>query len=229
MRTNQSIKFWAEDDRPREKLQLKGRNVLSDSELLAIIIGSGSRKKSALELSQEILQEHQNDLQILTRLGVADFMKFRGIGEAKAISIVAALELGKRQSQKPKKEIIKIKSSLSAFEQLKAYLQFIPHEEFYAIYLKSNNEVIKICRISIGGIAGTLVDSRIIFKNGIDVLASGLILAHNHPSGKLVPSAQDKVLTKKITDFGEMIGIPVIDHLIISDNGYFSFADSNLL
>lgn len=224
-----NIKAWAEEDRPREKLALKGKISLSDAELIAILIGSGNKNETAVELSKKILSSTNNDLNQLAKLTLTDLMKFNGIGEAKAITIIAALELGRRKKSNNKIEKSIIKSSQSAYEEIAAYLSDLQHEEFWVIYLNRKNEVLKKVNISKGGISGTIADSKIIFKNAIDSLASAIILCHNHPSGNLKPSESDIKLTKKMTEIGLLMETPVLDHLIIGENNYLSFADEGLI
>ncbi len=224
-----NIKQWAEEDRPREKLILKGRQALTDAELLAIIIGSGTPKESAVELSKKILSLANNNLFLLGNLTLEDLKKVKGIGEAKAISIAAALEIGRRRkdSEPPKK--VKIDSSKSAYEYIYQDLSDLPHEEFYVVYLKRSNEVIEKMSLSKGGLAGTVVDVRIILKRAIELQASALVLFHNHPSGNLKPSGADLDLTKKIIEAGKFMDISVLDHLIIGHNKYLSLRDENLI
>jgi DNA repair protein RadC len=229
MKTNYSIKHWAEDDRPREKLILKGRQNLSDSEILAIILGSGTRKKSALELAQEIMAKAGNDLYKLGQYSVNDLLSFHGVGTAKAVSIIAALELGRRRKESLQKERLRVTSSEVAFEILRPLLSDIRHEEFYILLLDKSNHVLKVEQISKGGVDATIADGKIIFHLALSNLASGIILAHNHPSGNLKASMEDQKLTKKLAEFGQMVGIHVLDHLIITDYGYFSFSNQNLL
>lgn len=226
---NLTIKTWAEEDRPREKLNLKGKNVLSDAELIAILIGSGNKNDSAVELSKKILASINNDLNKLGKLSISDLTQFNGIGEAKAISIIAALELGRRRkySKITKKPIIK--SSKDAYNIIADVLIDLPHEEFWVLYLNRKNEVIKKENISKGGLSGTIADSKIIFKSSIEQLASAIILCHNHPSGSLKPSSADITLTKKLKEIGTMLDTPVLDHIIIGEKDYFSFADQELL
>lgn len=224
-----SIKYWAEDDQPREKMMNKGRNALSDAELLAILLSSGNRDESAVALSKRILKDSQNDLNLLARLTLADFKKYNGVGDAKAVTIAAALELGRRRKLSDKQELIKVVSSGTAYEEVKQYFEDLNHEEFWVILVNRASQIINISQISKGGVSGTYVDGKIIFKTAIDKLASGLILAHNHPSGNLQPSIEDKKLTKKLREFGDFIEIPILDHLIITDKGYFSFADEGIL
>lgn len=224
-----SIKSWAEEDRPREKLLQKGRHVLTDAELIAILIGSGTKKESAVELSKRILAHFGNNLNELAKLSVHDLIKFKGIGEAKAISIVAALELGRRRKETEATKREKITSSRDIFQFMHAQFLDLPHEEFHVLLLNRTNAVIRREFVSRGGISGTVVDPKIIFKIAIDNLASSIILCHNHPSGNLRPSEQDISLTKKIKEAGTLLEVPILDHLIISDTGYFSFADEGMM
>lgn len=224
-----SIKAWNEDDRPREKLQLKGKIALSDAELIAILISSGSRDESAVSLSQRILASIENNLNELGRTTVAQLMQFKGIGEAKAITIVAALELGRRRRGQEALERKKITSSESVFELLQPILGDLPHEEFWGVYLNNANKVLQTLQLSKGGITGTIVDVRLTLKTALELGAVGIILAHNHPSGTLKPSQADKQLTKKMKLAGESLDIKVLDHLIITEKAYFSFADEQLL
>lgn len=223
------ITTWAEDDRPREKLLLKGRNALSDAELIAILIGSGTRESSAVALSRQILNSSDNSLNDLGRLNVDELMRFKGIGEAKAISIIAALELGRRRRAEPSTERVQIKSSKSAFEIIQPEIGDLNHEEFLVLLLNRNNRVTSRERISSGGVAGTVVDPKIIFKIALDKRASALILAHNHPSGNLSPSKQDISLTKQVSEAGRLLDISVLDHLIVTEHGFYSFADEGMM
>lgn len=224
-----TIKRWAEEDRPREKLLLKGKSALSEAELIAILIGSGNRDQTAVELSQYILNQCENDLSKLARLSVKDLQRFKGIGEAKAISIVAALEIGRRRKETEPTKRVRITSSHDAFQLLQSDFMDLNHEEFWLLLLKRNNEVIKKEMLSRGGVSGTVVDAKIIFKRALEETASGLILAHNHPSGNLKPSSEDISLTKRLKEAGKSLDISVLDHLIITDQGFFSFADENML
>ncbi|MEP4533598.1 MAG: DNA repair protein RadC [Cyclobacteriaceae bacterium] len=224
-----SIKSWAEEDRPREKLLLKGKATLSDAELIGILIGSGTRTLSAVDVAKIILREYGNDLNKLARLSVKELMKFKGIGEAKAISIVSALELGRRRKETETTKKPVIKSSEQAYEYLKPEMLDLAHEEFWVILLKRNNEIIRKDRISIGGVSGTVVDAKIIMRKALDELASNIILMHNHPSGNLKPSQSDIQLTKKLKEAGRLMDIPILDHIIFTDQGFFSFADESLL
>ena len=227
--TSFTIKAWNEDDRPREKLLLKGKIALSDAELIAILIGSGSRDESAMGLSQRILASVENNLGELGKTSVVKLQKFKGIGEAKAISIVAALELGRRRRGQDALERKKITSSESAFELLQPIIGDLPHEEFWAVFLNNANKVLQTLQLSKGGITGTIVDVRLTLKTALQLGAVGMILAHNHPSGTLKPSQADKQLTKKLKLAGESLDIKVLDHLIITEKAYFSFADEQLL
>lgn len=223
------IKSWSPEDRPREKLLSKGTPVLSDAELVAILLGTGTTSTSAVELAKRVLQTVDNSLHDLARLSVKDLTKIKGIGEAKAISIVAALELGRRRKEGDADEKPRISSSRDGFQLLRANLQDIHHEEFWIILLNRANRVIKKCQISQGGVAGTVADPKIIFKLALAELASGIILAHNHPSGNLTASQADIDLTKKIREAGKLLEIQVLDHLIVAGQKYFSFADEGML
>lgn len=224
-----NIKSWAAEDRPREKLVLKGKASLSDAELIAILLGTGTSKLSAVDLAKNILQSVKNDLNELGRLTVKDLMKIKGIGEAKAITIISALELGRRRKDFQAEEKPRITGSSDVFEILKADLLDIPHEAFWILLLNRANRVIKKHQISHGGVAGTVADPKIIFKIAIEELASGIILAHNHPSGNLNASQADIDLTKKLKASGKLLDIQVLDHLIIAGKKYFSFADEGLM
>ncbi len=224
-----SIKNWAIDDRPREKLLRKGKLALSDSELIAILIGSGNRKETAVELSKRILASTQNNLSELGKLSVNQLCKFNGIGEAKAITIIAALELGRRRRLENALERTKITSSRSVFELMQPIIGELPHEEFWIIYLNNSNKVIDKLQLSKGGITGTLVDVRLTLKKALELGAVALILAHNHPSGTLKPSMADKNLTQKLKTASESLDIKVLDHLIVTEMSYFSFADEAIL
>ena len=224
-----AISSWAEEDRPREKLFVKGRAALTNAELLAIIIGSGSRNESAVDLSKRVLASVNNDLFAIGKLSIKDLLKFNGIGEAKAISIIAALELGRRRKDAEKIKSPKITSSKDAFNELQELFYDLDHEQFWILLLSRANKVIVKKQISSGGVAGTVVDSKIIFKTALEHLASGIILAHNHPSGNLKPSKADIDITKKIMAAGKNLDINVLDHLIISDKGYTSRVDEGFV
>ncbi|MBG0782937.1 MAG: DNA repair protein RadC [Bacteroidales bacterium] len=227
--SRKSIKQWAEDDRPREKLLAKGKAALSDAELIAILIGSGNSSESAVELSRRILQTAADNLVELSRMSVSDLIKFKGIGEAKAISIVAALELGRRRRSAKAQERKRIVTSRDAFEYLYASMADLHYEQFWVLLLDQSNKVIGTVQVSDGGIAGTVADPKRIFKTAIERNAAAMILCHNHPSGQLKPSDADVRLTKKLFQSGEMLEIRVIDHLIIGHDQYFSFSDEGVL
>lgn len=222
------ILSWAEEDRPREKLLLKGKAALSDAELIAILMGSGTRELSAVDLAKQILHSVGNNLNELAKLSIKDLMKFKGVGDAKAISIAAALELGRRRKESEILKRPKITCSADAYEAIKPYLLDLLHEQFWVLLLNRANEVLKPVQISVGGVSGTVADPKLIFKAAIEELASSIILVHNHPSGNLTPSQADKDLTKKVKEAGRLLDIPVLDHLIFTDTSYFSFADEGL-
>lgn len=222
------IRNWSEDDKPREKLMLKGKSALSDAELIAILIGSGSRNESAVDLSKRILGSVQNNLNALGKLSMAQLMQFKGIGEAKAISIMASMELGRRRRAEEAQELDKITSSKSVFEIMQPIIGELPHEEFWILYLNNSNKVISKAQMSVGGITGTLVDVRLVFKMALEKCATALILCHNHPSGTLIPSDADRQLTKKLKTAGDSLDIKVLDHLIVTERNYFSFADEGI-
>lgn len=224
-----NIKSWAEEDRPREKLLLKSKAALSDAELIGILIGSGTASMSAVDVAKQILNHHNNDLNQLAKLSVKELMKFKGIGQAKAISIVSAMELGRRRKETATIKKPKITCSDDVYEVIKPELMDMAHEEFWVLLLNRSNMVIKKHPISSGGVSGTIADPKIIFKAALEQLACSIILVHNHPSGNLKPSQADINLTKKMKDAGILLEIPVLDHLIFTDNGYFSFADENML
>lgn len=224
-----SIKNWSQDDQPREKLLNKGKSALSDAELVAILIGSGNREESAVALCKRILQSTDNNLSELGKRSINQLTAFKGIGEAKAITIVAALELGRRRRGEEALERMKITSSASVFEMMQPLLGDLQHEEFWIVYLNNSNKVICKNQLSKGGITGTLVDVRIVLKRALEVGATGLILCHNHPSGVLKPSEADKQITTKLKVAALSIDIKVLDHLIITEKAYFSFADETLL
>lgn len=224
-----SIKAWAEEDRPREKLNAQGRRALSDAELIAILIGSGSRNESAVELSKRILHHYDNDLNKLGKASIAELSKFKGIGEAKAISIIAALEIGRRRGDTETKAPEAVIGSKSAYLLLKRHLVDLPHEEFWLLLLSRSNKLIAKELISKGGLSGTIADPKIIFHIALQHQASSVVLAHNHPSNNLKPSQEDIDLTKKLYNAGKILDINVVDHLIITDDGYFSFSDEGLL
>ena len=224
-----NILSWAEEDRPREKLQLKGKAVLSDAELIAILIGSGSQALSAVDLAKHILSHVNNDLNILAKLNFKDLTKFKGIGEAKAISIISALELGRRRKDTLTQSRPQIRSSQDAYQLMIPDLMDQPTEQFWVIMLNRSNKVISKRAICLGGVSGTVVDPKLIFKIAIEDLASGVILVHNHPSGNLKASQADIRLTEKIKQAGQLLEIPILDHLIFANDGYLSFADQSML
>ena len=227
--TSFSIKNWSQVNQPREKLLYKGKAALSNAELVAILIGSGSKNESAVALCMRILASVDNNLSELGKLSVKQLMEFKGIGEAKAITIAAALELGRRRRSEEALEKRKINSSLSVFELMQPIIGELQHEEFWIIYLNNSNKVILKNQLSKGGITGTLVDVRLVLKNALQVAATGLILVHNHPSGTLKPSDADKQITSKLKHAAQSLDIKVLDHLIVTEKNYFSFADEGLL
>lgn len=224
-----SIKSWNEDDRPREKLLLKGRHTLSEAELIAILIGSGNRNEDAVQLSRRILAQSKHSLNELGKWSLADFTQFKGIGSAKAIAIIAALELGRRKRSEEALVRFKIQSSASVFEHMQPLVGELGHEEFWILYLNNSNKILQTQQLSKGGITGTVVDIRLVFKPALQIGAVAIILVHNHPSGTLKPSAADIQLTKKVKVAGETLDIKVLDHLIVTEKAYFSFADEQML
>lgn len=224
-----TIKAWAEEDRPREKLLLKGKLSLSDAELLAILLGSGSRRQTAVDLAKSILLSVENNLHELGKCSLHELMKFKGVGEAKAITIVAATELGRRRQLSDVKTRPQIRCSADSYQAIAPLLMDLPHEEFWILLLSRKGEVIGREQISQGGISGTVVDAKLIFSRALEVKASSIILCHNHPSGNLQPSQADRSLTTKLVKAGELLDVFVLDHLIIADKGYFSFADQGFI
>lgn len=224
-----NIKSWAEEDQPREKFSTKGKNSLSDAELIAILIGSGNKEESAVELSKRILKSVGNNLNALGKLDIYELQKFKGVGEAKAISIAAALELGRRRKRGEDEKKPKITSSKVAYQQVEDVLNDIPHEEFWILLLNRSNQVIAKQNISKGGVSGTVADAKLIFRLAIEKLASSLILCHNHPSGNLVASQSDIKLTEKLVKAGKTLDIAVLDHIIVGNHKYLSFADKGML
>lgn len=227
--TSFSIKNWSEDDKPREKLLNKGRNSLSDAELVAILIGSGSRDESAVALSKRILASVNHQLGELGRLSIPQLMQFRGIGKAKAVTIAAALELGRRRRGEEAAKVARITGSRDVFELMQPLIGELPHEEFWIVYLNNANKVLHSVLLSKGGITGTLVDVRLVMKQALELGAVALILAHNHPSGTLKPSEADKLITRKLNKAAEALDLKILDHLIITERDYYSFADHNAL
>lgn len=224
-----SIKNWSEDDKPREKLVRKGRSALSNAELIAILIGSGNTRESAVALSKRILASVNNNLGELGQLSIQQLMQFKGIGAAKAISIAAALEIGRRRRGENSVKITSISNSRDVFELLQPLIGELPHEEFWIVYLSNSNKVLHSVLLSKGGITGTLVDVRLVMKQALELGAVGLVLAHNHPSGTLKPSEADRLITNKLKAAAQILDIKILDHLIITARDYYSFADHNAL
>ena len=223
------IKSWAEADRPREKLLKHGRHTLTDSELIAILIRTGTTEETAVDLAKNILSKYNNDLSEISKLSVNDLSKFKGMGEVKAITIVAALELGRRRREAEGRKRDKIITSKDVYEIIRPKLVDLIHEEFFVLMLNRANEIIHLYNISKGGMAGTVVDPKLIFKAALEYSACNIILSHNHPSGNPSPSQEDIKITKKITEAGKMIEINVLDHIIIGGDNYFSFADEGMM
>lgn len=226
---NLPISQWAEDDKPREKLMLKGKIALSDAELIAILIGSGSRNESAVELSKRILASADHNLNTLGKFSLDQLMKFKGIGEAKAISIVAAMELGRRRRSEDAKILTKVSSSRIVFEVMQPIIGELPHEEFWVLCLNNSNKIIHKFQLSKGGMTGTVVDLRLMFKTLFEQNATAFILVHNHPSGSLNPSEADNKTTQKIKIAAQQLDFKLLDHLIITEHDYLSFADESIL
>lgn len=226
---NLPIKTWAEDDRPREKMLEKGSKVLSDSELLALLIQSGTREKSALDLAKDLLAAHENSLPSLVKKSPLELQQLKGIGKAKAAILCAAFELGLRLGVKEKPNNKKITSSELAFRILSPYFVNLTHEEFHVLFLNRANKAIQIKLLSIGGLTGTIADKRILFKEAVQCGSTGIILAHNHPSGNLKASEHDKQITREIKSICELFDIQLIDHLIIYQDSFYSFSDNGIL
>lgn len=224
-----SIKSLAEDDRPREKFLLKGKSAVSDSELLAIIMGSGNREESAVELARRILNSVENNWHRLSQLSIKDLTKFKGVGEAKAISIATALEIGNRRSQQEVIERQQISSSRDAFDILQPHLSDLSTEEFWAIFLNHQNKILYKTCLFRGGIASSVADVRVIFKTALEHFSTQIIVAHNHPAGSLKPSKEDINITQKIKEAGKLLDIDLLDHLILTQNNYYSFKDEGIL
>lgn len=226
-----SIKItdWAVEDRPREKLIQKGTSSLSDAELLAILISSGTKDKSAVDLGRELLALANNNLNTLGKLSITDLKKLHGIGTARAVTIAAALELGRRRKLAESPDVIQIKCSKDVADIFQPILSDLTHEEFWILFLNRSNKVINQMKLSQGGVSGTVTDVRLVMKKAIEYLASGIIVCHNHPSGNLNPSESDSKITQKIKEAGNLMDIQLLDHLIISDKDYYSFADNGLL
>ncbi len=224
------IKDWAEEDRPREKMMLRGVSALTDAELLAILIGSGNQEETAVELAQRILRNANNNLNQLGQFSIKELISsFKGIGEAKAITIVAALELGKRRQQSEHLVNPQVSSSRDAFHALFPILSDLKHEEVWALFLNRSNKIVKKFQLSKGGLHASVIDVRLLMKEAVENLACGIILAHNHPSGKLEASNEDKIITRKVAHAGEILDIKLLDHLIIAGNGYLSFSDEGMM
>lgn len=224
-----TIKNLAEDDRPREKLVLLGRHALSDAELIAIILGSGNRSESAIQLARRILSENHNNINQLAKLSINDLKRYKGVGLVKAVNIAAAFELGRRRNDSGTLERVKITSSAVAYQILQKRLSDLPHEEFWLLVLNRANQVMKEECLSKGGISGTVVDIRVICRLAIENNASSVVVAHNHPSGQIRPSEQDRSITTKLKEALKMFDISLLDHVIIGDQKYFSFSDEGLI
>ncbi|MCZ4244589.1 RadC family protein [Pedobacter punctiformis] len=223
------IKLWAEEDRPRERLLQHGKRHLTDAELIAILIGSGNRTETAVDLSKRILAFYENSLAKLGRASIQELARFKGIGEAKAITIISALELGLRRKETVDDEIIKVNSSIDAYRYLESTLADLNHEEFWVILLNRSNHILGKYLISKGGQAGTVADPKVIFKIALENNAANIVLAHNHPSGNRKPSDSDRKLTRDMVASGHLLGLLVVDHIIFTNNGYYSFKDDNLI
>ena len=228
-KTMKTIKSWAEEDRPREKMLSKGKEALSNAELIAILIGSGNSKESAVDLSRRILSDKNDNLIELAKLSTNDLMKYKGIGEAKAVSIMAALELGRRRRYSEALEKPCIKNSKIAYECFYAYLSDLDHEQFWIMLLNNANKVIKLEKIGVGGMTGTTADPKKIFKSALENNAASIMLCHNHPSGNISPSNADKAITSNLIRAGQFLDIKILDHIIIGNDNYFSFADEGIL
>jgi DNA repair protein RadC len=224
-----SIKQWAEDDRPREKMISKGKSALSDAELVALLISTGTKKESAVDVGKRILQTCGSRLTDLGRLSVKDLTKVKGVGEAKALRIAAALELGRRRKDEEAHERPLVSSSRDAYNYFESLVEDKVHEEFWILLLNRNNRVIGRTKISEGGVHGTVVDPKIIFRHALEALASSVVLCHNHPSGNIRPSEQDIRLTQKIKEAGKFLEVNVLDHIIVGEKSYFSFSDEGML
>ena len=219
------IKAWAEEDRPREKLLLKGKHSLTDAELIAILIGTGNSGETAVDLARKILSGNSNDLNFLGKMNVQELQKYKGIGQAKAVTIVAAMELGRRRKESKEIKKEKLTNSREAVNIMQPLLGDLMHEEFWIIFLNRANGIIGKQQISVGGMSGTVADPRMIFKAALDQKAVSIILCHNHPSGNNQPSAADVQLTKNISEGGKVLEITVLDHIIVTQHGFYSFAD----
>ena len=223
------ITDWAVEDRPREKLIQKGTSSLSDAELLGILISSGRKDKSAVDLGRELLIIVDNNLNALGKLSISELKKIKGIGPARAVAIAAALELGRRRKAAEVPEALQIRSSKDVADIFQPLMSDLLHEEFWILFLNRSNRVISRMKLSQGGISGTVTDVRIVMKKAIEYLASGIIVCHNHPSGNLNPSESDSKITQKIKEAGNLMDIQLLDHLIVTEKDYYSFADNGLL
>lgn len=223
------IRHWAEQDRPREKLLNKGKSFLTDAELLGILIATGTKSLSAIDLARSVLNEFNHDLNTIARLDAKELQRIKGIGEAKAIAIISAFELGRRRNEIAPNRKFKITSSSDVYKLMRPVLLDQPTEHFWIILLNRANQVLKKLAVSMGGVSGTLADPKVIFKHALNHLASSIILVHNHPSGTLKPSEADIRLTSQLKSSGKMLDIPVLDHLIFTDESYFSFSDEGIL
>ncbi len=223
------IKQWAAQDRPRERLFQQGRTAVTDTELLAILLGSGNREETALCLARKILASQNEDLTALGKMSVAKLCRYKGVGAVKAGRIMAALELGRRMRENVPGPVVSVSCSRDAYEAVYPVLADLPHEEFWIIYLNNNNRILHLGKRSQGGINGTLVDVRLVLKEALEQGAVALILAHNHPSGNLEPSTADKALTLKMKKAAEALDLKVLDHIILGGKNYYSFADQNAL
>jgi DNA repair protein RadC len=229
MRNAQNLKMLSPDDRPREKLLQRGASHLSDSEIVAVLLGSGNHKETALDLSRRLLNHVNQDLLEFGRLTVADFQRFMGIGEAKTATLLAAIELGRRRRAFEVRKKSKIQSSKEVYEHFVQCIGDLAHEEFWAMFLSRNNHIVSLQRLSEGGFSATVVDPKRVFHKALEHKAAAVIVAHNHPSGNLQPSLEDKRITKKLFLAGRHLDLPILDHLIITNQGYFSFSDEGIL
>lgn len=224
-----SIKNWSQDDRPREKLRDKGARSLSNAELMAILIGSGTVQETAVDLSKRILASVGHDLQSVGKLSITQLIRFKGIGEAKAIKIAAAMEISCRRRETDQKKLDKINTSRSVFEIMNPLLGHLSHEEFWVLFLNNSNKILAKTHLSKGGMTSTIVDVRIVMKQALEHSATAIVLVHNHPSGVPNPSESDTLLTEKFKSAAESLDIRVLDHIIVTEKNYFSFADESLL
>lgn len=223
------IRHWSEDDRPREKMSLKGRAALSDAELIAILIGSGTKSESAVDLAKRILANVNHNLNELGRLSLPQLKAYKGIGEAKAVIISAAMELARRKRETESRVLSKVQSSHDVFLLMQPLIGELAHEEFWILYMNNANKILQKVQLSKGGMTGTIVDVRLVFKKALEFSATGVILCHNHPSGTLKASEADRQITRKMKAAGENLDIKVLDHIIVTETAYFSFADDGIL